>query len=254
MITKSVVPVLVSVALAGAFVSTASAAIIASQTYEDPAGGDPRYSYSYGYADQGTTGAANAFIAGLGVGGSTALVGTFDFTAASGGFSGGGVGGGLGPFGPDLANAFVAPVVLQDLNFSIAAAVSGQLGETARVRIELKFEVPDDAIAPDPDDAFDVALTITTDIDLTSTLTVYNSNLADWVIRAGSEQLLNDFLPQLIQINMNVNAENGFFEFGNDAGNQVIVDNTVLEQVPEPAGASLLALGAVALVLRRRRH
>ena len=149
---------------------------------------------------------------------------------------------------------------LSDYVLRVDARVEGLLpGVLATpMSFNVKFEVPDDTLGGDADALLDVLLEVYYDTPSVNTFAVgptfesFSAGLGDYNrIFAGSLENLETYYPQISNININFGLNEGARDFGLDAGNRLIIDNSALEQIPEPGVLALLAVGSC---IGWRRH
>jgi hypothetical protein len=263
--------------------SMASAAVIGSTAYEGPPdfANGYYYTYSFDYAGYGNGGPNNdlggapvnataTVEAGVGVGLSGALQFSADATAVpvSGQpypgpadpvvqYSYWGMGGGNGLA---IVNAPTS-LNLADYRISMDLRAAGLLNTTTPMEFTVEFQVPDDTLGVDPGTGGDVILALNflnTDgkaflvgADFASFTTTLDLNSG---ISAGSMDLFTQFSGMTTNININMAIPRGGDDFGLDTGNALIIDNQIIEQVPEPAISGMFALAGVGLSLRRSRQ
>jgi hypothetical protein len=161
-------------------------------------------------------------------------------------------------FGFALQNP-VTSGTLSDFVLTVDARVSGLLsGVTSTpMSYNIKFEVPDDTLGPDADTDLDVLIEVFFDtagvntFAVSSSFETFSHSMGDYNrISAGSLENFATFYSSVSNINMNFGINEGMRDFGRDAGNQLVIDNALLEQVPEP-GVFALLVAALPIAFRR---
>jgi hypothetical protein len=262
--------------------SLASAAIIGSTGYEGPPdfANGYYYTYSYDYAGYGNGGPnndlggapVNAAVnvePGVGAGLSGAFVLSADATAVPVPgqpyptpadpivqYSYWGMGGGSGLAVQNVPTS----VNLADYLITMDLRAIGMTTPTVVTEFNIEFQVPDDTLGGDPDTNGDVILGLNffasdgkaflVGADFATfaiTLDLHTS------IGAGSLLTFEQYGSMLTNINVNIATNNGAGEFGLDSGNALIVDNLMIEQIPEPATTGLFAFLGVGWSMLRRR-
>ena len=147
---------------------------------------------------------------------------------------------------------------LGDYVLSVDARVSGFLSGVVSTPMtyNVKFEVPDDTLGPDPDTNLDVLIEVFFDLaavntfPVTSSFSTFSRSVGDYNrIFAGSLENFEMYYSLVSNININFGLNEGMRDFGRDADNRLIIDNAFLEQVPEP-GVFVLLGAAFPLAFR----
>ena len=265
-----------------ATIADASGVIIASTQFEGGASYENGYYYTYNfdYAGYGTGGpnvdlmdtavvSSAAQTAGVGLGGSGALYMSWDASAVPDvgqnypgpsnppvqyNYYGVGTGHGL---------AIKAPMTspnLADYRLSLDMQALGLLAPSLTVELELEFQAPDDTITIDGDTNNDVILALEYVISSGSAFLVGPSFGTSTLpidqytnVLRGSVANFSQYAGNAVLLNVHLIARYLPTESDTDAGNALIIDNSLFEQVPEPATTSMLMLAAAGSALRRRR-
>jgi hypothetical protein len=159
-----------------------------------------------------------------------------------------------------MQNPLTSPS-LSDYVLSVDARVEGLLPGVifTPMSFNVKFEVPDDTLGGDADTLLDVLIEVYFDTAGVNTFAVgptferFSASLGDYNrIFTGSLENFETYYPQISNININFGLNEGARDFGLDANNRLVIDNSALEQIPEPGVLALLAM-ASCLGLRRQR-
>ena len=214
---------------------------------------------SYGYTYQGA--GSSSFVrdvAPVGVGGSDAQRVTADFTNAGGTFSG--VGSGVQDFfeGETPSPFTAAPDSPSDISYTFSLAANGlNAGVNSTFsNNEITFTAPDDTLGGDADTNADVLVRFLVEGGVAADgFTTLSGDLGSAPVLAGSFANLQNFFDQVNVVQLNVNFGAGFNDFGQDAGNSIVLDNVLIagpNPIPEPAALGLVGLAGLGLVRRRR--
>ena len=257
------------------------ATIVGSTGFEGPPDFSTGYTYTYNgdYAGYGNGGAnqdlqdtvvdsVGAYDPVNGTGGSGAF--TFDYDATRVPQPGAGYPTAADPpvqysywgtfqgFGFAIQNPLTS-ASLGDYVLSVDARVSGFIFGviSTPMTYNVKFEVPDDTLGPDPDTNLDVLIEVFFDLaevntfSVTSSFANFSRSVGDYNrIFEGSLANFEMYYSLVSNININFGLNEGARDFGLDAGNQLIIDNALLEQVPEP-GVFVLLGAAFPFAFRR---
>ena len=269
---------------AGAPSVSSAATIIGSTAFEGPPDFNIGYTYTYNgdYAGYGN-GGANQDLQGTVVD----SVGAFDptsGTAGSGAFTFSydatrvpepGVGyptpadppvqysywGTFQGFGFAIQNPLTSPS-LGDYVLTFDARVNGLMPGVATTPLtyNVKFEVADDTLGGDADTNLDVLVEVFFDAVgvntflASPTFETFSASVGDYNrISEGSVENFERYYESVSNININFGLNEGVRDFGRDTDNQLVIDNSVLEQIPEPGILASLA-AALPLVFRRFRR
>lgn len=165
-------------------------------------------------------------------------------------------------FGFVMQNPLTSPS-LSDYVLSVDARVEGLLPGlvVTPMSFNVKFEVPDDTLGGDLDTDLDVLIEVYSDVAGVNTFAVgstferFSASVGDYNrIAAGSLENFETYYPQISNININFGLNEGARDFGLDADNRLVIDNSTLEQVPEPGVLALLGVASCIGWRRLRRR
>lgn len=190
---------------------------------------------------------------GMGVGGSSALLTTFDTsniqssaiqdatdrfgdTSVDYVYFGGSTGTGKNP------SAQITTTDLSQISFSLDAAFQGVASAGSSLRVDISFN-------PGPGDT--LRYRVEFDIPTTPGFNTYTGTFDTFVRTLGTDDLIDESYTNL---NFNIELVDAYSRFGGDSGNSVSIDNVRIDQIPEPSSALLVALGIVSAGLIRKRR
>jgi len=163
-------------------------------------------------------------------------------------------------FGFALQNPLTSPS-LSDYVLTVDARVEGLLpgAVSTPMSFNVKFEVPDDTLGGDADTLLDVLIEVYFDAATVNTFTVgptferFSASVGDYNRFDGSLENFETYYPQISNININFGINEGVRDFGLDANNRLVIDNSTLEQIPEPSALGLLAVASFVGFRRYRK-
>jgi len=259
-----------ALALAAA-ASSARAVEIVNQNFDtSPA---PGYQYGYTYAgggnpaaDRGSLTSSSSTIGGVGRNGGNALQVNADFSQLNTvpplpDYNYSGFGGGFGTFLYDFAQnkALGLPSTrLADYTGSIDLRAAGLTAADAGGEIQVQLQVPDDFFAADANTDMTPFAQIAIPVRIGPDYKTYTFSLDQGTLTFDNAvpAAERDFAKHAKDISLfafNINVDNSG-AFGNDAGNELDVDNALVQAVPEPASAGLFLAAAAGLTFLRRRR
>ena len=254
-------------ALAGA----TRAEVIVNQTFDAPPAPGYQYGYAYAgggnpFADRGSLTSSSAQLGAFGRDGTSGLGIGADFSGLGTvpplpDYNYNGFGGGFGTFRYDFGTNTAQGLPsgnLADFTGSIDLAAAGLTASDAGAEIQVQFQLPDDFFAADADTNMTPFAQVAIPVRVGPDFQTFNFSLDQGTLTydGGVPEAQRNFGAlagdvSLVGFNLNVDATG---RFGFDADNQLLVDNVVLNAVPEPGSAAVLVGGFGTLLVRRRRR